>query len=353
MTRKVWLALVSTVGLWAAEVRTVTIPGGGIAPDAAVDTKGAVHVVFGRESNAYYVRSSDNGRTFSAPLRVNTTDGVVSVGRERGPKLALGKNDSVHVAWIGPRGKGAWYTRLEGTRFAPERNLNDAGSAVDGTTIAADARGRVFVFWIDSRLPPDPNSPVAHAIFYSRSDDGGATFADSRQMKSEYPGQACACCNLEAGADSAGTVRLVFRGGYQAMRDMQLAESRDGTTFAWREVHKDGWKLEGCPMSGADLRGGFAAGPGVAWMSQGDVYYRIGDGPRLAPAAPKTTSRNYPLLLGNPAGDRLLAWTEGMTLHWELTDAAGKVRAGVDKGLTHASRPGGFTGRDGNFYLIP
>lgn len=345
--------MVCAAALTAAEVRTVPIPGGGVAPDAAVDSRGVVHVVFGREGTAFYTRSSDNGRTFSAPLRINTTDGVVAVGRERGPKLALGKGDSVHVAWIGPAGKGAWYTRLDGGKFQSERNVNDAASAVDGTTVAADPRGRVFVFWIDSRLPPDPHSPTAHAIFYARSEDNGATFAASRQMKSDYPGLACACCNLEAVADASGTVRLAFRGGYQALRDMQLVETRDGLHFTWREVHKDGWKIEGCPMSGPDLRTGFSAGPAVAWMSQGDVYYRIGDGPRLAPTTPRTSARNYPLLLGNAAGGRLLAWTEGMELRWELTGVGGKVRTGVEKGLTHASRPSGFTGRDGNFYLIP
>jgi hypothetical protein len=350
--RYIWLCLAGAASLWTAEVRTVAIPGGGVAPDAAVDSKGAIHVVFGRGSNAFYVRSADNGRTFSAPLRVNGADGVVSVGRERGPKLALGKGDSVHVAWIGPAGKGAWYTRLEGGKFLAERNLNDAGSSVDGTTVAADPGGRVFVFWIDSRVPPDPHSPATNAIFYAWSQDNGVKFGPNQQMKSDYPGLACACCNLEAAADASGVVRLVFRGGYQALRDMQLVETRDGERFAWREVHKDGWKIEGCPMSGADLRAGFAAGPAVAWMSQGDIYYRIGAGPRQTPTVLKSTARNYPMLLGNPSGERLLAWTEGMALRWELT-GGGKLRSGVEVGLTHGSRPSGFSGRDGNFYLIP
>jgi len=346
------MACAGAVALSAAEVRTVRIPGGGIAPQAVVDSKGVVHIAFGREGNGYYVRSGDNGRTFSAPVQINTAAGVVSVGRERGPKISLGRGDSVHAAWIGPRGKGAWYTRLDGGRFLPERNLNDAGSAVDGTTLAADARGRVFVFWIDSRLPEDPKSPVAHAIFFARSSDNGATFSDSEELKSGYPGRACACCNLEAGIDDAGVVRLVFRGGYDALRDFQLAESRDGRRFTWREVHKDGWKLVGCPMSGAALASGIA-GPAIAWMSQGDVYYRVGDGPRLTPAAARGAARNYPLLLGNSAGERLLAWTEGMALDWELIGASGKIRSGADPSLTHGSRPAGFTGRDGNFYLIP
>jgi hypothetical protein len=350
---KLWLLAAMAVAARPADVRSVAIPGGGVAPDAAVDSKGVTHIVFGRGSDAYYTRSTDNGKTLSAPLRINTTDSNAGIGRERGPKLALGKGDSVHVAWIGPRGKGAWYTRLDGAKFAAERDLNDGGKPVDGVTVATDARGRVMVFWIDSRLPPEPSSPVSHHIFYALSEDNGANFADSRRMQSEYPGIACACCNLEAAGDAAGVVRLAFRGGYQALRDFQLVETRDGRNFTWQEVHKDGWKLEGCPMSGADLRPDFPGGPAVAWMSQGDVYYRIGKGPRLAPAAPKTVNRNYPLLLANKAGDRLLAWTEGMEIRWELTGADGKVRSGVEKNLTHQSRPGGFTGTDGNFYLIP
>ena len=346
------LALVAAVMGAAAEVRTAPIPGGGIAPEAVVDAKGVVHLAYGRDGNAYYIRSADNGRTFSAPLRINTADGVVSVGHERGPKLSLGRSGVVHVAWIGTKGQGAWYTRLEGGKFLPERNLNDAGSAVDGTTVAADARGRVFVFWLDSRLPEDPKSPVAQAIFYARSDDNGKTFGDNRQVKSEYPGRACACCTLAAETDAAGVIRLAFRGGYEALRNIELVESRDGQSFKWHEVHNDGWKIVGCPMSGADLKVTKGV-PAVAWMSQGDIFYRIGDGPRLGPGAPKKVARNFPLLLFNSAGERLLAWTEGMELRWELTSAGGVVRTGAEKSLTHASRPGGFTGLDGNFYLIP
>ncbi|MBI3664792.1 MAG: hypothetical protein HY236_00965 [Acidobacteria bacterium] len=348
------ILLLAAGNLEAAGVMTVLIPGGGIAPHAAVDSKGVVHVVYGREGNGYYVKSADNGRTFSAPLRVNTRDRVVSVGRERGPRIALGGSESVHVAWIGPAGKGAYYTLLESGKFLPERNLNEAGSAVDGTAIAADSRGRVFVLWLDSRLPEDPRSPVANAIFFARSEDNGVTFAPSEEMKSGYPGRACACCNLAATIDKQGTLWVAFRGGYEALRDMQLAASRDGRRFTWHEVHKDGWKLVACPMSGADLLvDTTAALPAVAWMSQGEVYFRLGDGPRQAAPLPRAGNRNFPLLLANASGDRLLAWTEGMEVHWHLTAASGKALDGVEKHLTHNSRPGGFTGRDGNFYLIP
>src|SRR3970282_1865152 len=48
--------------------------------------------------------------------------------RARGRELAVEKAVSVRAAGIGPAGKGAWYTRLEGGKFLAERNLNDAGS---------------------------------------------------------------------------------------------------------------------------------------------------------------------------------------------------------------------------------
>ena len=107
-------------------------------------------------------------------------------------------------------------------------------------------------------------------------------------------------------------------------------------------------------MSGASVLGDPSGGPpSVAWMSQGEVYFRLGNAPRQAAPGTRAGNRNFPLLLANAAGDRLLAWTEGGELRWSVIEPGGKMSDGVEKHLTRDSRPGGFAGRDGNFYLLP
>src|SRR5438552_2742418 len=110
MFRKLAIALVVLTVTRAfageASVKTVRIPDGGIQPQAAVDDKGAIHLIYFKgdaaKGDIFYVRSTDGGSTFSAPLRVNSQPGsAVAVGTIRGAHLALGRDGRVHVAWNG------------------------------------------------------------------------------------------------------------------------------------------------------------------------------------------------------------------------------------------------------------
>ena len=51
----------------AAEVRVIQAPDKCIAPDVCMDAKGVLHMVYGLEPHAYYVRSTDNGGHLHAP----------------------------------------------------------------------------------------------------------------------------------------------------------------------------------------------------------------------------------------------------------------------------------------------
>src|SRR5687767_13514879 len=78
----------------AAAVTTQRVPDGGIQPQAAVDARGNVHVIYFRgdpaKGDVFYVRSADGGATFSPPIRVNSEDGsAIAIGTIRGPRLAV------------------------------------------------------------------------------------------------------------------------------------------------------------------------------------------------------------------------------------------------------------------------
>ncbi len=143
------LALVLACGMAVAEVRTVRVPAGGVQPQVVVSGDLA-HMVYlvgepGR-ADVMYVRSSDEGRTFSAPVRVNSQAGsAVATGTIRGAHLAVGKAGRVHVAWNGPTMQ---YARWNGKAFEPQRNLMQKTSGLDGGgSLAADAAGHVYVVW--------------------------------------------------------------------------------------------------------------------------------------------------------------------------------------------------------------
>ena len=81
-----------------AAVHVVRIPAGCLGPDVAVDAQGVLHMVYARDRNAYYLRSPDNGTTFSEPVQVNREGTVEFRMGERGPKLAVGSDGTIHVA---------------------------------------------------------------------------------------------------------------------------------------------------------------------------------------------------------------------------------------------------------------
>src|SRR5437870_960921 len=84
----------------AERVQVVPTPNNGAVPDAEMAQDGVIHVAYVTGENAFYVASADNGKTFSAPLRINSQpDRVHPANLFRGPDLALGKDGQVHVVW--------------------------------------------------------------------------------------------------------------------------------------------------------------------------------------------------------------------------------------------------------------
>src|SRR6516162_8697426 len=125
------------------KVHLVKTPNGGIQPQALVDSKGTLHLIYFKGDPAagdlFYERRGAKEARFSAPIRVNSQAGsAIAVGTIRGGRLALGKNNRVHVAWNGsgkaaPKGPGRGspmlYSRMndDGTAFEPQRNLMNLG----------------------------------------------------------------------------------------------------------------------------------------------------------------------------------------------------------------------------------
>src|SRR5436190_23786311 len=161
------MALWPTFSAWAGgkSVNVVRTPDGGIQPQALMDGKGNLHLLYFKGDPAagdlYYVRRDKGKGEFTAPRRVNSQpNSAIAVGSIRGGQLALGKGGRVHVAWNGsgkalPKGTGKYtapmlYARLNdaGDAFDEQRNLMQHTDALDGGgSVAADAAGNVFVAW--------------------------------------------------------------------------------------------------------------------------------------------------------------------------------------------------------------
>jgi hypothetical protein len=341
-----------------ALVTLLRVPHGGIQPQAAVDSRGVLHLLYfagePRGGNLFYVRSPDYGQTFSAPIRVNSQNGsAIAIGTIRGGQLAVGRDGRVHVAWNGsdtasPRGlinpsnaqpsAPFLYTRsnAEGTAFEPQRNLTRRSYGLDGGgSIAADAAGHVYAAW-HAQPAGGVGGEDHRAVWVARSTDDGATFGDEQQVSREPTG-ACSCCGVTLAAGPGNRLYLLYRSATSLThRDIYLLGSDDkGLSFHGSRVQP--WDIAACPMTSMSVA---SADSRViaAWETAGQVYRgevdRTGTHIPSPVAAPgEGANRKHPRIAANASGGMLFLWTEGTawarggSLAWQVLDAAGRPAA--------------------------
>lgn len=344
-------------------IQTIKAPAGALQPQAVTDAEGTIHLIYlygdPGAADIGYVRKRLRESDFSAPIRVNSHPGsAIALGTVRGAHLALGKAGRVHVAWNGssaaepkgPRDSAPMlYTRLNDPRdgFEPQRNVMTTASGLDGGgTLAADARGNVFVAWhAQGQQNGKPIEGEGHRrVWLARSSDEGKTFEAETPVS---PGElgACGCCGMGALADESGNLYLLYRSARETVhRDMYLLTSRDaGKTFDTVDLHP--WEIGACPMSTVSLTS--AKGRVlIAWETAKQVYFAPVDARSLkigTPiAAPGTGSnRKHPAVAMAANRQMLLVWTEGTgwkkggSLAWQRFDEAGRPlgTSGASPGL--------------------
>jgi hypothetical protein len=312
-------------------VKLVRTPEGGLQPQAAVDRAGTVHLIYfkgdPKAGDVFYVRQKAGETNFSAPIRVNSRDGsVMAIGTIRGAQMALGKNGRLHVAWNGAAGAEPAvvgekrttpmvYTRLDGEKFEPERNVLTFAAGLDGGgSVAVDEAGNVYIAWHASQ-PGNNRGEAGRAVFVAHSSDEGKTFS-TEQRATDIPTGACGCCGMKAFA-RGDELYMLYRGASTVTnRDMHLIAS--GKTLLL-----DRWVIPGCPMSSATIIG---SGEDVfgAWETASQIWLANLNSPAAKTSPSGEGKRKHPSLAVNADGAVLLAWTEntgwakGGSVAWQL-----------------------------------
>ncbi|MCA9211639.1 MAG: hypothetical protein KDB27_01120 [Planctomycetales bacterium] len=331
----------------AERVRVVTVPNGGIVPDAEVDSRGVIHLTYFANNDVWYTSSSDDGQTFRDPIRVNTEEGFAYGGAFRGPDLAIGKDDRVHIAWYNsayqqkrPQEEwGVMYSRLlpNKDRFETARNLNHKPS--DNFSIAADEKGNVSVIW------------MAGGVFATCSDDGGDSFSEAKDLQTDP----CECCSSRA-MFANGTLSVLYRDKAGKDRDIYLASLSDnGQRFEHTKVSQTPWYIDSCPMTGSFISPA-ADGIVAAWETKGEIYYaRMEPSGKLTSAGEILASDQgrYPVTLTAADGVTVVAWKNSEKLEWQLFDSQDNPteQRGSKTGTT-VDRPAGVVTSDGSFVLF-
>ncbi|MCX6927557.1 MAG: sialidase family protein [Verrucomicrobia bacterium] len=371
-----WLpSLVAGQAVDAAPPPTVNVvqaPAQCLVPDVFMDAKGLLHMVYGLAHDAYYVYSADNGATFSAPVKVNSTGMVETKMGERGPKLAVGSEGCIHVVWVDEWAPGVRtfvrYSRsLDGGKsFEPLKTVS-ATSGVDGVTLTADAKGNVLAFW-HVMVDPKPEVKAATWLHTACSTDNGASFGPTEKVRlNNLSGLACSMCMMRARIGPDGYVYLAFRSAEASIRDFYVLKGRPAENrFTALRVNQDNWEIDYCPMCGPELTFTPSGKSLCAFMTRKRVYWAVGEaetsGYRLHVATPSSEEEEiYPSAIANRKGAVLFVWQVGRmavegtaTVKWALYDEDGipTGKAGILGKSFAGTKATAFVGKDDNFYIV-
>ena len=336
---RILLAVALTASLAAAPVE-ITPPDlrGGQQPQTAIGGRGEVHVVFGREGAIYHTVSTDEARTFRAPVKIGALP-KLALGMHRGPRVAVAGDRLIVTAISHEAGDlVAWTSADGGATWAAPATVNTAPkSAREGLHALAASGPRVAVAWLDLR-------GAGTELWAALSDDGGATWQPDARLYQSPDGRICQCCAPALAFGPRGELAALWRNSLGGARDLYTALSRDGgRTFAPAVKLGTGtWKLNACPMDGGAIAFARDADPAplTVWRREATLY-------RARPGAPEEMlGEGRDAALATTARGPVIAWQSKAGLMLQLPGTAPRLLDAEGAAAGLASAP------DGRFTVI-
>lgn len=304
-----------------------------LAMSVVFDSKGHLWRAHVKDGFVLVDKSSDMGKTFSKPVKVNPQAQKIGAEGEARPKIAVSLQGAVYVTWSQMLGKPfaayVWFARSidSGKTFDSKivhQDRDEITHRFDALEVSPG--GQVTVLWVDKR---DMHAAQATqkqyngaAIYYAVSDDLGKTFAPEKKLADS----SCECCRIATTLKPDGAVVAMWRHVFEGSeRDHMIAEvPRVNDQVNLQRATFGHWQIDGCPHHGAALAAG---GEGKDWWgyhmayfdgndSKPGLYYSRMDGVAWASSVPRKFGNNK-LQAGHPA---LLSLGESVWLVWREID---------------------------------
>jgi hypothetical protein len=251
---------------------------------------GTLWLAFPVGDKLYVASSRDAGASFTPPVVAATvTGGVFDANGEARPKIAALPNGTLLVSYTARPEKSydgavSFARSTDGgkTFSAPEPLLDSIGQRFD--IFLVSPKGRIFVAWLDKRDAAAAKQAgqafAGSGIAVGWSDDGAKSFVGKKILMDH----SCECCRVSAALAPDGQPVFAWRHVYDDnLRDHYAAKlSTDGATLAGGRVSEDEWAT-GCPHQGPSLAIDAAGTWHVVWFTNGKArkglfYASSGDG---------------------------------------------------------------------------
>lgn len=244
---------------------------------SAIWYNGILWVVFAHREHLYVVHSRDKGQHYSVPVRVNSAPETIETNGENRPKIAL-TDKAVIISWT-RKTEGSYTGDIRfsrstdgGKTFAQPKTMNDDGQLASHRfdSLIASPSGIVYLTWLDKR-----NKLKARER--GKAYPGSAVYytvsTDHGKTFSEnFPvaDNSCECCRIAVAPAENDRLAIFWRHIYpESTRDHAFAIVTPEGKIASRErATFDDWQIDACPHHGPDM-GATTGGYHLAWFSNG------------------------------------------------------------------------------------
>lgn len=292
--------------------------------------------------NAVFVDSStDFGKTYSKPVRINPTDQRVNVWPENPAIIETSQSGRIHVLYFADDQQKATsffsFSDDNGQTFsAPVRISDHADTALNYMDqMLIDQQGKIYMFWHDRRHGQHDNrlGSGVLSLYYTVTDNPASGQFSNRFISDSV----CSCCRTATAFSPEGRpvilARMVFAGG---IRDHALIKmDNSGNWLPAQRITRDDWKVDACPEHGPALSIDRQGRAHLTWFTLGNkrqgIYYARTDD------YGKTLSE--PIPLGNkdrlPSHPDVIAIDDRVVLAWKEFDGVQSdifVKVSTDRG---------------------
>ncbi len=224
-------------------------------------------------------KSSDLGKTFSKPVKVNLTAMKIGADGEARPKIAL-QAGNIYLTWTQalktPYAGYIWFARsIDGGKSFEKPYIVHSDRAeithrFDALNVSPN--GDITVTWVDKRdllaAKATGQKYDGAAIYYAISTDAGKSF----KLEQKLADSSCECCRIVTTNKPDGTTVAMWRHVFEGSeRDHNIAEiPKAGTNPELHRATFGHWVIDGCPHHGAALASG---GEGANWWGYHMAYF--------------------------------------------------------------------------------
>lgn len=304
------------------------------------DRSGKLWLAWTWRGGIYVNGSSDQGATFSPPIKVASPDAALDDGGDSRPKIVIVEDRSVIVTYTikgaSPYSGVVMVARSEdgGRTFLPSTPISDEATPTSQRfeAISLDKQNRLTIVWLDKRdrtLSEGKRQPGA-ALYMAQSEDGGRNFGPNHRLA----GPTCECCRVAMAPDTDGSPIVVWRALFAPnIRDHVLGRIGSKGMAPPTKISEDMWALDACPHHGPSVSVAANGVYDVTWYTGGErrkgvFYSRSDDGGK---------SFSPPMAVGgeSAAHPQVLSQGKVVFLAWK------EFRSGVSHARVMSSEDGG------------